>query len=80
MRVLLFHEPRKLLLHPPRVPCTLKTLRASEIEYDILGLSKVHLLERISHLDFHVFDHSSSVADMRGRVVDGGVLFKLWGD
>lgn len=63
-----------------RFPSTLHNtnlLDTPQIIDDILAFSKIHFLQRITNLNFLVFDHAAEVWDMRRGRFKGKVLFNL---
>ena len=71
------NESNEFLLQLPLSPRFLEVLKTTQIKYDVPRLAKVHLLQEIAHLDFHVFYHASDVRDVRCLFLQRVILFRL---
>ena len=70
-------EPNQFLLQSLLLFCAFLALDAPQIEYDILRLAEIHLLQQIPHLDLHVFNQPPRVGNVRALIRDRGVYLAL---
>src|SRR6478735_9371809 len=60
------------------IPCPLtQASNAPEIAHHVLGFAKVHLLQEIAHLEFHILNQSSHIGNVAVIVVNREILLNL---
>lgn len=73
-----FHKSSyKLLLDLGLLPRFLQRTQTSQVVYNVFGLSKVDFLQRVSHLQLHIFHHTTNVCNMCRWVIHREVLLGL---